>query len=288
MIRVKKPNKPSLKYYAKIAGAVERRLFYEMSKPAMDRDQALIAECLETLDTVHASARALEEKKADSKIRIPTHGWRRAAVIATIVIAALLSLAGIAEAVGIKLISLIKWDKNGLNISFGPNIRAGDPPAFDGPVSNEPESYVPPHPQEEDAGGTKFLERFESFEEGCEAIFGFQPPIPAYLPAGARLHSISGYTKRLMLNYITEAGTVDLELNYVGDSDNYVIGITYPDAIDYKSIEREGVNYEIAIKPDDGIAVDWISDSFSFHVYTKGCSLDEVLKIIYSFNGGNN
>lgn len=287
-MRVHKPDKPSFKYYAKIARAIERQLFDEMNKPAKDRDQALIAECLETLDTIHALARALEEQSEHSKSRIHTRGWRRAAVIATIVIAALLSLAGIAEAVGIRIISLIKWDKNGLNISFGPNIREGAPPALDGSVSNEPDPYVPPQPQEEDTGGTKFLQRFDSFEEGCEAIYGFQPPMPAYLPAGARLHRISGFTKRLMLKYIADAGTVDLDFDYLGDSDNYVIGITYPDAIDYKSIEREGVKYEITIKPEDGIAVDWISDSFSFHIYTKGYSLDEVLKIIYSFNGGNN
>lgn len=320
-MRVHKPDKPSFKYYAKIAGAVERQLFDEMNKPAKDRDQALISECLYTLDTIHASARALEEKAEHSKSRIHTRGWRRAAVIATIVIAALLSLAGIAEAVGIRIINLIKWDKNGLSINFGPNIRQGDPPAHGVSGTKDPGSYKihdtielpgsdeihgskkvpvknevsdsnhPSKPQEKEPEKTNStLEYFDSFEEACEAVFGYIPPMPDYLPAGAELDSSLGRKgDHLYLNYKADAGIIELFFHYIGDmGDSYAIGIMYPDAIDYKSFEKERIKYNVTIMTDDRIAVDWVSGAFRLHISTQGYGMDEVMKIISSFQGGNN
>lgn len=104
--------------YAKLYSRAERILDREIKKPKELRDDALIAECEETMLFSAEMERSLASEEARRGF-VPSRGLKRGLVAAAAVILTLVIAATVAQAAGFRVWSaLVHWDANYLRVDY--------------------------------------------------------------------------------------------------------------------------------------------------------------------------
>lgn len=265
-----------LRRYARIEKSIEAEVFAQMNKPREQRDEAYIHESLETLSYVRETAQRLEAFHEVEAISYSGSRVRRLAIAATLTVAVLVSVGGIAEALGVRVWNaIINRDLNYFQISYVPSTKY-------------PPSLKPSTPAGESDGGRIKGEatKYPSLEKACEAV-GFQPLLPSYLPEGMELNKPvkayeSGLSKRLALEYYSDDHYLEIDVGEI-PSGEYVSSYTIPNTEDcvYEAYIINGIEHHINIKETVGVAF-WQANEQEFTLQTN-LNIDQIKRVIGSF-----
>lgn len=266
-----------LKKYARIEKSIEAEIFAQMNKPRAKRDNAYINECLETLRFVRESAQKLEAFSKDEAIRYSSGRSRRFAIAATLTVAVLVSVGGVAQALGVRVWNaIINRDLNFFQISYVV------------PSSNNSPTVKPSPAISESDGGriTGEVTKHPSLEKAIAAL-GFQPLLPSYLPYDMELRTPvkayeSALSKRVTLEYYSDDHYLEIDVQEV-PSGNYISSYAIPNTEDcvYEAYVVNGIEHHITVKQTIAVAF-WQVNEQEFSLQTN-LNIEQIKRVIDSF-----
>ncbi len=245
-----------LRRYARIEKSIEAEVFAQMNKPREQRDNAYIHESLETLSYVREAAQRLEAFHEVEAISYSVSRVRRLAIAATLTVAVLVSVGGIAEALGVRVWNaIIKRDLNFFQISYFPS-----------------ESMPQETPNGQEVGDNDNISgkryRFTSLKEASETL-EINPPLPSYIPTGMELKfPVKGYESSLQrwieLEYQADGHYLSFRVSLASKG---VSGIVLPQYDEYEAYWSGGFEHHIILSGAEYMVI-WHSNEYRIMMKT--------------------
>lgn len=246
----------------------------EMSKSADVRDEALLLECLETLEFLHERIRMLDEMQRSEGHIYPTAPRTRAAIAACVAIAVLL-ISGVAQALGFRVWSaLIHWDAGYLNVNYVPESQ-GELNISEGGIISTP--YM-------DNGEENAFDQYPTPEDALEAL-GITAMLPTNLPEEMALKRIIGdvsaLRKSLIIDYASDNHMLHYETNAYSETETAALVVLPGDESSYKTYESNGVTYLLSTVDDGTTYATWMDGNTVYSIATD-LAYDKVFDFIDS------
>lgn len=269
--------KKRIKSYAAQIKYVDSVFEAEMFKPVEQRDEALLNECLDTLDYLHDSKRKLIAKlEAESSTCVRMAYKRPRLVLATIITLVILLGTGVTQALGLRIWSaLIHWDAGYLHVNY---------------VSTEQEPFDPANGSSASENGNTAMYDgivepidYLSVEDALSEL-DIAPMLPTYLPEDLGVDKISGHcsnvSKTLIVFYANELHSLLFEVTDMHESESAATVALPNDKYTYETHESNGIVYTLS-QVDSMVYVTWTND---YMIYTINTDLpyEEILPIIDS------
>lgn len=272
--------KKELKHCAAKISLVEKVFKRELSKPVEERDNALIDECLETLqylESVFAElSRKLKNKDFDRSSSIPhilSPKW-----IAICFVLVILLACTIAQALGFRVWSaLIHWDANYLYIGY---------------IANAQPSVLPLSMGSDASSDTAMSLKAIGYKEypsidAALSDLGFNSIslIPSYMASESeiRIRGIKDSANmKLRIDYYYDGGhMINYEINHVCSQANAALAFTaFNSSDEYEIYQKDNIDY-IIVQLDDATFVTWNSDDYLCSI-TSSFSYEKTLDMIDS------
>ncbi len=269
--------KKRIKSYAAQIKYVDSVFEAEICKPVEQRDEALLSECLDTLDYLHDSKRKLIAKlETESSTCVRMAYKRPRLVFATIIALVILLGTGVAQALGFRIWSaLIHWDAGYLHVNYVPEEQEPFDPA-NGSSASENGIIVM------DDGIVEPID-YLSVEDALSEL-DIEPMLPTYLPENIYIDRIYGYygegSKTLNIRYENQVKgeSIFYSAMVIDESESTATVLLPGDGETHLYHENKGTTF-ILSQSDSIIYVTWTHGNIIYSI-DANVSYAEVLNIV--------
>lgn len=249
----------------------------EICKPVERRDEALLNECLDTLDYLHDSRRKLIVKlEAESPACVRMAYKRPRLAFATSILLMLLLGTGVAQAIDFRIwTALIHWDAGYLSVNYVPE----EEEAFDsanGSIINDNSITIM------DDGIIEPID-YPSIDDALNKL-DLIPMLPMHLPDGFDVDRVYGNCgkggKVLNIVYKSEQHSLSYKVDEHLESESAVTVVLPDNKEEYKKYKRNSITYTLT-QTGTMVYATWTN---GYMIYTINTDLpyEEVLLIIDS------